>query len=333
MFRIISKRSDKMKRIICIFLVFALCFALFACGKKQDETASETEISSSELTAQSETEKEKADIIATIRKGDSPRYAASPEDSRFIADLLTGEMHETAFSGYADYEITVGGNTYYYDASSGEIGSSSVKTLSGEQKEMFDKALERTVSRETPVATPLDPAERFSSYSPTIKDEKTTVATTIAVTGTGRQTPSITSQPGVQYIRTNESGYMNEKYPKVVIIKSADELENYISANSDKYYFGSGSGSSSSFNNAVKKYDDDFFSENALVMVVTRESSGSVYYDGVSVNGNEGIIAVYRFRPDVCTADMASWHIIIELDKNDPIFSKSPGSIQVLMSE
>ena len=90
---------------------------------------------------------------------------------------------------------------------------------------------------------------------------------------------------------------------------------------------------SKSFNEATAKYDSGFFKDKALVMVVTREGSGSVRYDGVHVNGSEATIALDRRIPEVFTEDMASLHIIIELDRNDPVFNNSPDEVQVLVSE
>ena len=51
------------------------------------------------------------------------------------------------------------------------------------------------------------------------------------------------------------------------------------------------------------------------------------------VNGSEATIALDRRIPEVRTEDMASRHIIIELDRNDPVFNYSPDEVQVLVSE
>lgn len=317
-----------MKKTVCLTLAFIIAFALSACGKKQDETGT-TEPAVSYASAQEVTGNQ---VIASVSSAGSPKYAMSPEDSQYIRTLLSREMRETVFSGNADYEITVSGSTFYYDKQTGELGNSSVITLSGEEKEIFEK----TIGRYFADGAAEKEAENSTreTNSQTDKTTEKTPGTTVAFTGQSEpEKQKNTASPSIHYIRANESDFDDSAYPKVVFIKSADELKTYRNQKSSDYYFDSGSGSTESFNEATAEYDDDFFKDKAIVMVVTRESSGSNYYDGVNVNGKEGVIAVYRFCPEVGTADMASWHIIIELDRNDAIFNYSPSQVQVLMSE
>ena len=306
-----------------------MIIALSACGKKQEETGTVTP-SVSYASAQEVTESQ---IIASVSSADSPKYAMSPEDSQYIRTLLSREMHETVFSGSADYEITVSGSTFCYNRETGDFGNSAVITLNGEEKETFEK----TVGKYFAGGTTEKESENSTGETVTQGDKTTaqTPGTTVAYTGQKEPEKRVNPEnPPVRYIRANESDYNDGTvYPKVVFIKSVIELNAYKSRSASKYYFDSGFGASESFNDATLKYDDDFFKDKALVMVVTRESSGSVYYDGVSVNGSEGIIAINRRLPEPFTCDMASWHIIIELDRNDPIFGYSPSQIQVLMSE
>ena len=324
--RVIHKGVRKMKKTICILLAVFLACAISACGKNQDETGT-TEPAVSYASAQEVTGNQ---VIASVSSAGSPKYAMSPEDSHYIRTLLSREMRETDFSGNADYEITVSGSTFYYDAKTGEFGNSSVITLSGKEKETFEKTLEKYFENKTEII----PAGSTTFRKPVSFETEKNTGTTVAYTGQSNTVKQKnTASPSIQYIRANEIRYSDTAYPKVVFIKSADELNAYKSSKSSDYYFDSGSGSTESFNEATAEYDDDFFKDKAIVMVVTRESSGSNYYDGVNVNGKEGIIAVYRFCPEVGTADMASWHIIIELDRNDAIFNYSPSKVQVLMSE
>ena len=317
-----------MKKTVCLIVIFVMLFSFFGCGKKQDETGT-TSPAVSYASAQEVTGSQ---IIASVSSAGSPHYAMSPEDSQYVRTLLSREMHETVFSGSADYEITVSGSTFYYDKKTGELGNSSVITLSGEEKDTFEKTIGKYFA---------DGATKKEAENPTLETTSQAGSTTQKTPGTtiaftGRSEPAKqknTASPSIHYVRANESRYSDSAYPKVVFIKSADELNAYKSSKSSDYYFDSGFGSSESFNEATANYDDGFFKDKALVMVVTRESSGSYYYDGVSVDGKDGVIAVYRFCPEVSTCDMASWHIIIELDKNDAIFNYSPSQVQVLVSE
>ncbi|MBR4767030.1 MAG: hypothetical protein IK085_09760 [Clostridia bacterium] len=318
-----------MKKVLCIFFAIVMITELSACGKKQEGTGTVTP-SVSYASAQEVTESQ---IIASVSSVGSPKYAMSPEDSQYIRTLLSREMHETVFSGSADYEITVSGSTFYYNSETGDFGNSAVITLNGEEKETFEK----TVAKYFAGGTTEKEYENSTRETAAQADNTTaqTPGTTVVCTGQKEPEKRVNPEnPPVRYIRANESDYNDGAvYPKVVFIKSVSELNAYKSRNASKYYFDSGFGSSESFNDATLKYDDGFFKDKALVMVVTRESSGSVYYEGVSVNGSEGTIAVNRYFPEVFTCDMASWHIIIELDRNDPVFGYSPSQIQVLMSE
>ena len=317
-----------MKKTVCLTLAFIMAFALFACGKNQDETGT-TEPAVSYASAQEVTGNQ---VIASVSSAGSPKYAMSPEDSQYIRTLLSREMRETDFSGNADYEITVSGSTFYYDKQTGELGNASVITLSGEEKEIFEK----TIGRYFADGAAEKEAENSTreTASQTDKTTEKTPGTTVASTGQSEpEKQKNTASPSIHYIRANESDFNDSAYPKVVFIKSEEELNEYKTGNSSRYYFDSGSGSSESFNDATAKYDGAFFKDKALVIVVTREGSGSVRYDGVYVNGSDATIAVNRLIPEIRTMDMASWHIIIELDKNDPIFSYAPGQVQVLMSE
>ena len=248
-------------------------------------------------------------------------------------------MHATFVYGNADYEISIGGDTYDYDKKTGELGNSSVIILSGEEKEVFENTVEKYFENDLPdgatlKSVPQSTTQAAGGGKTSGGNTEKVPGTTVAYTGRNNtEKRKNTSDPSIQYIRANESNFSDESYPKVVFIKSAEELGAYKSGKSSDYYFDSGFGSSKSFNEATAKYDSGFFKDKALVMVVTREGSGSVRYDGVHVNGSEATIALDRRIPEVRTEDMASWHIIIELDRNDPVFNYSPDEVQVLVSE
>jgi len=119
----------------------------------------------------------------------------------------------------------------------------------------------------------------------------------------------------VQYIRTN--GYIDgAKYPVVTVISSKEELEQYYDNYKGTYDFSSKSFVSSDttigFIDVIADYSDSFFAENYLVLVLLEEPSGSIRHRVEGIDGNGGI-TISRLLPEVGTADMAEWHIIIEL--------------------
>jgi len=81
-------------------------------------------------------------------------------------------------------------------------------------------------------------------------------------------------------------------------------------------------------------YNDDFFANNFLVMITVSETSGSNRHalSSISEDNNELTINIDREVPDIGTADMAGWLIIIELSNNytvtkaDVIFTDVPVS-------
>ncbi len=127
-----------------------------------------------------------------------------------------------------------------------------------------------------------------------------------------------------QYIRTD--GYHdNVKYPKVTVITSKDELDKYYNANKDLYFLDHVdkvySDTTIGFIDACEKYDDEYFEDNILILVLLEEGSGSIRHEVKAVkayNGNVEIdIDVHC--PEICTEDMAEWHIMIEVGKDSGI--------------
>ena len=122
-----------------------------------------------------------------------------------------------------------------------------------------------------------------------------------------------------QYIDTNiyYDPDANDSYPETVLIKDRGELEKYFADNFEKYnlkyvY-------DTSFYHAVLEvYDEEFFKDHCLLFVVLEEGSGSIRHDvkKVEYDPKRGTIipTIERIEPEVCTCDMAGWHIVIELD-------------------
>ena len=126
-----------------------------------------------------------------------------------------------------------------------------------------------------------------------------------------------------QYIRTN--GYQDgAKFPRVVVIKSAKELNEYYTANNqtfdlerkDKVY----SDTTIGFLDACDQYDEAFFEKNYLIFVLLEEGSGSVRHEVRSVGqtlDKKISVSIDSILPNGAgTCDMAEWHIILELGRD-----------------
>lgn len=140
----------------------------------------------------------------------------------------------------------------------------------------------------------------------------------------------------IQYIRTNGGYDAARQYPLVVSVGSKAELEAYYEANRETYdlerkeqvYADTTIG----FLDACDRYDDAFFADHNLLLILLEEGSGSIRHSVETVlRSLEGMLRVKITRqvPEVCTDDMAQWHLILEVGK------KMPGAedVQVYLDE
>lgn len=125
-----------------------------------------------------------------------------------------------------------------------------------------------------------------------------------------------------QYIRTDVCDESTQ-YPSYFVIRSREELEQYYEDNKtvydlehhDQVY----SDTTIGFLDAIELYDDAFFTDRDLIILVLEEGSGSIRHE---VNGirpyydNTWQLTVRRITPEVCTDDMAQWHLLIEVQKD-----------------
>lgn len=125
-----------------------------------------------------------------------------------------------------------------------------------------------------------------------------------------------------QYIRTN-GGDENRSYPFYKIIRSREELNRYYEEHKDIYDLERRetvyADSSIGFLDACDRYDDAFFAQRDLIILVLEEGSGSIRHEIQGVRpyyDNSWQLVGRRIVPEVCTDDMAQWHILIETDKN-----------------
>ena len=107
------------------------------------------------------------------------------------------------------------------------------------------------------------------------------------------------------------------------IIDSLQELKDYYNTwhevfdleRKEKVY----SDTTIGFLDACDQYDEAFFEKNYLIFVLMEEGSGSIGHEVRSVEQTEDqkiSISIDRNVPEVGTADMAEWHIILELSRD-----------------
>ena len=120
-----------------------------------------------------------------------------------------------------------------------------------------------------------------------------------------------------QYVRDTYIG--NITLPLLTVVSSTSELESYydnykalfnFELPPDQLYTPIG------FLDAIKDYSDDFFENSFLVIILLHENSGSNRHEVEGVYDN-GDIVINRLIPELGSADMAQWSIIIELDNNN----------------
>lgn len=133
-----------------------------------------------------------------------------------------------------------------------------------------------------------------------------------------------------QYIRTD--GYSEDRsYPYHVVIDSKEELEAYYEDNKELFYLERKEvvypNATIGFLDACDKYDDTYFERQNLVLIILEEGSGSIRHEITDVrphrdeNGTSlgWDITINRIVPEVGTADMAEWHLFLEVQMGSVI--------------
>lgn len=106
--------------------------------------------------------------------------------------------------------------------------------------------------------------------------------------------------PTSRYIRAS---YGATPAPSAVVISSAGSLEKYLK----------GFGSNEAMEQLKEIYTDDYFADRCLVAVVVVSGSGSTRYEVMAVSHDT--VSIRTITPEIGTADMAAWLIVIELDE------------------
>ena len=161
-----------MKKIISLFMVFALFFSLVACGNNNkaptNESVTKTTTDGKEITtlisSVSDTSQSKENRILVGHNGKTV-YVSEAESETIKAVIanhqLTGAL---VFYGSKDYTIYIEENPFgvtneiFYDMSKGLLGNSSIVELHGKEKEMLDGVL-AGVLPDVPQTTLFNPPE------------------------------------------------------------------------------------------------------------------------------------------------------------------------------
>jgi len=124
------------------------------------------------------------------------------------------------------------------------------------------------------------------------------------------------------YYRADSSSYSAAPLPVVVKLSSVAELNDYFERNKDFFQFERGYFSETSMLVDVfdgnKRFDEVFFEEKFLLFVLLQEGSGSIRHrvDSVLPENGSLVVNIARFVPEIGTADMAHWHLVLVLDRS-----------------
>jgi len=125
----------------------------------------------------------------------------------------------------------------------------------------------------------------------------------------------------ILYYRTDLSGCDDAIYPKSVKISSVSELAEYYEKNKNTYQFQTGYYGGPCMTDDVfggtTGFGDGFFEYRFLLFVILEEGSGSIRHRVESAQPENGAlyVEITRIIPEVGTADMAQWHIVLDIDK------------------
>jgi len=115
----------------------------------------------------------------------------------------------------------------------------------------------------------------------------------------------------VRYERTDGCGAQYPG-PGLFMLRSYDEFLAFYNAHQetcrgDEWI-------SCNFSAAFAAYTETFFDDRYLLIIRQSEPSSSISHEVERIDAN-GNITIKRFMPEIGTAELAEWHILLELDK------------------
>ena len=126
----------------------------------------------------------------------------------------------------------------------------------------------------------------------------------------------------VGYYRADFASYAEKKYPIATAINSANQLRTYHESNKHTYQFNQAHSAQPSMEDEVfgensQYHREEFYKHKTLLLIALEESSGSIRHKVESVTRANGSlkISITRIMPEIGTADMAQWHIVLALNK------------------
>ena len=102
--------------------------------------------------------------------------------------------------------------------------------------------------------------------------------------------------------------------------ETAQEMQDFKTGFADALTFDSGYNEVPSFNHYAAEYDDVFFGDNTLLLCYVTASSGSYRFGVADISVREDTLCVYIRQlnhPQVCTADVQGWFVLVEVRKAD----------------
>ncbi len=102
--------------------------------------------------------------------------------------------------------------------------------------------------------------------------------------------------------------------------ETESELQDFKTTFADALSFSQGYDEIPPFDRYAADYDDAFFKSDALILCYVQASSGSYRYGVADVALSEDTLCVYVKQlnyPQVATADMAGWFVMVEVSKED----------------
>ena len=137
------------------------------------------------------------------------------------------------------------------------------------------------------------------------------------------------AEPNAYLVSTREirtdGGNEDITYPFVTVLRSREELEDYCLAQGEVFDL------ETEFLDACKGYDESYFAKHDLILICVEETSGSVTHQVTDVREEKGgwIITVVRHEPEEKTADMAQWHILVEIQMGKVIAPEATVSVRL----
>ncbi|KPU42865.1 hypothetical protein OXPF_36330 [Oxobacter pfennigii] len=122
--------------------------------------------------------------------------------------------------------------------------------------------------------------------------------------------------------KANNSGSLaisSRKHIPVISVEDKASLEEFVKGAREYFQVDTAYGDSEAFAGILDKYDDEYFEKNYLLILYTQEPSGSIRHKikDTSIDGDTLTVIVEAIVPEMGTADMADWFMVLEFNKEE----------------